>query len=140
MIARLAAALVATSVALAGCGSFGGGGVPENAAIVHFVNGTSFPVELRVNGTPRGTIAPWTPAQEFAVYGPDGPPWQVGFFDETGLQLAGMEVSGPARPGEGASSGQSSTCGSFLVWWGAAPDNIPIVEPGATPPPPPPCN
>ncbi len=136
---RLAAPLAAASLVLAGCGSFGGGGVPQNAAIVRFVNATSVAVEVRVNGAPSGTIAPWTPVQEMPVFSPDGPPWRVEAFDPQGFQMAGIEVTGPAVPGEGASSGHSSSCGNFAIWWGVEPDAMPVVDPEATPPPPPPC-
>jgi hypothetical protein len=140
VIHRRVVALAGATLTLAGCGTFGGGVVPENAAIVRFVNATSFAVEVRVNGAPRGVIQPWTPVQELAVLGPDGPPWQVEFFDPGGLQLAGLEVDGPARPGEGSASSQSSSCGIFSVWWGLEPDHVPVVDAGATRPPSPPCN
>lgn len=130
---------LAGAVALAGCGSFGGGGMPENAAIVRFVNATSMPVDVRVNGEPRGTVAPWSPVQEIAVFGPDGPPWRVDAFDPEGFQVAGIEVTGPAVAGEGASSSHSSTCGSFALWWGVEPQTMPVVDPALSPPPPPPC-
>lgn len=140
MIRRLVLALLAVTFAVGACGSFGGGGVPANAAIVRYVNATSVPVEVRVNGAPWGTIAPWTPAQEMAVFGPGGPPWRVGFLDPDGFELGSLDVDGPARPGEASSSTQTSTCGTFAVWWGAEPPAIPVVDPAASPPPPPPCS
>ena len=138
MIVRLLVVLAAT-VALAGCGSFGGGGVPENAAVIHIVNATSFPVQMQVNGAPRNTIPPWTPVQEMPIFGPDGPPWRLDFFGPHGQQVAALEVDGPARPNEGSSSSQSSSCGTFMVWWGAVPGGVQVVVPEAAPPPPPPC-
>ena len=113
--------------------------MPANAAVIHFVNATSFPVQMRVNGAPRDTIPPWTPVQAVPIFGPDGPPWHVEFLDATGFQLAGVTVDGPLRPGEGRSSSQQSSCGTFAVWWGLEPDPMPVVDPAASPPPPPPC-
>lgn len=126
---------VALTVLIGACTSLVGP-VPSGSATVGFVNATSIPVAVHVNGTWVGTFPAWSERREIVVSGHGGPPWHVEFLGRDNLDtsvLADLEVDENA----GSFGAWSSTCGQFVAWYGAVPDDLPRLDPDVRPANPP---
>ena len=127
---------LAVAIAMAACGSFGGGVAPGGSATIGLINATTDPLELYVNDVLVGTVPPWSENRSIAISGNGGPPWSVRFLRPNGEQMVRLQVEGAGTDGGGGTSGWSSECGNFAAWWGAVrPEDIPRIDLSNPPPP-----